>query len=476
MSLRFDITSGARVGQSVALDKTYSTIGRIPNADLRFDYDRDPAVVARHAAVVCRDHQYYLRDLGTTTGTFVNGERVVGDWLLSTGDVVEFGAGGPRATVAVSTPIPKERWAVERMGEPDAAQVTASLVAAAPAYLSRPRPSGGLTAAGVEREVRRRTAAVRRRLAGLAVVMIAAVGVIIWQSRSGQRRVSDERQELLAQVDSLMGAIRGMSVSVRSVRLALDSSEAETARLRRAIGRVDAPSSLELLRRQLRSATARQRQIASAATLDLAAIATSNRAAVAIVIVRFARGAGFTGTGFVVRSGPTSALLVTNRHVLTGRRGAKPTRISVVFDGSSQTYSAELLSTHPTADLAVLRVHAENLPAVQGLRSDSAEVKEGAPVAMLGFPLGLDLPMGGDWRDVGVSATTAPGTVSRVLPNLLQLDAYGAQGASGSPIFDARGDVVAVLFGGERDSAGHIVYGVPVRFVDELLRDAPTTP
>jgi hypothetical protein len=33
--------------------------------------------------------------------------------------------------------------------------------------------------------------------------------------------------------------------------------------------------------------------------------------------------------------------------------------------------------------------------------------------------------------------------------------------------------VVAVLYGSERDSAGRIIYGVPVRFVHELLRDAP---
>jgi S1-C subfamily serine protease len=110
---------------------------------------------------------------------------------------------------------------------------------------------------------------------------------------------------------------------------------------------------------------------------------------------------------------------------------------------------------------------------VRAIAPSTAAIDEGAPVAMLGYPLGLDLQMGGDWREVGVSATSMQGTVSRVLPTLVQVDGYGAQGSSGSPIFNARGEVVAVLYGSERDSAGRIIYGVPVRFVHELLRDAP---
>ena len=156
--------------------------------------------------------------------------------------------------------------------------------------------------------------------------------------------------------------------------------------------------------------------------------------------------------------------------------GTRSKHLSVVLDGSAQNYRAEIVSVHGSADLALLRVRsARKLPTVRGLAAADVLLSEGAPVAMLGYPLGLDLQMGGDWHEVGVSATSMQGTISRVLPTLVQVDGYGAQGSSGSPIFDARGNVVAVLYGSERDSAGRIIYGVPVRFVHELLRDAPRT-
>ena len=75
----------------------------------------------------------------------------------------------------------------------------------------------------------------------------------------------------------------------------------------------------------------------------------------------------------------------------------------------------------------------------------------------------------------GQSAVADPtltvGTVSKVLSNVVQLDGYGAPGSSGSPIFDSGGYVVGVLYGGNRESRGKIVYGVPARLVRDYLRE-----
>ncbi len=409
MSIRLEIRAGERVGQAVTLDKTYITIGRHPAADVRFEAYYETPISARHAAVVRRDSGWVVRDLGSAAGTFVNGERVVGDLLLESGDMIELGRGGPVTQVSfLPEPVTREREAlpVERT-RPTAAELRL-----------RPAPLGGITVASIEQAARRRQAAIRRRgvLAGALVVALA--GGWIWHSgQSGARE--------------------------------------------------------ELLRRQMRDTAQRQREIISTAMLDLARIARENRSAVALVVAQFDDGSSFSGTGFVVRSSRGEALIVTNRHLVT-TGGAHSKRLSVVLDGSSQTYAAEIVSVHGVADLALLRVKTPSrLPAVRAIAPANPALAEGAPVAMLGYPLGLDLQMGGDWREVGVSATSMQGTVSRVLPTLVQVDGYGAQGSSGSPIFNAKGEVVAVLYGSERDSAGRIIYGVPVRFVHELLRDAP---
>jgi S1-C subfamily serine protease len=108
-------------------------------------------------------------------------------------------------------------------------------------------------------------------------------------------------------------------------------------------------------------------------------------------------------------------------------------------------------------------------PTVKTLASQSRLGGMGEAVGILGFPLGLDLVHGRDWSTVGAAATLSLGTVSRVLPDLLQLDSYGAQGSSGSPVFDRKGEVLGVIYGGQKGSNGRILYAVPVRFVHEVL-------
>ena len=63
----------------------------------------------------------------------------------------------------------------------------------------------------------------------------------------------------------------------------------------------------------------------------------------------------------------------------------------------------------------------------------------------------------------------------KVLHAVVQVDGYGAPGSSGSPIFGRDGRVVAVLYGGERESQGKIIYyGVPVSAVAEYLKRLQT--
>ena len=65
--------------------------------------------------------------------------------------------------------------------------------------------------------------------------------------------------------------------------------------------------------------------------------------------------------------------------------------------------------------------------------------------------------------------TLTVGTASKVLSNLVQIDGYGAPGSSGSPIFNRDGKVVAVLYGGQAESGGKIIFSVPASSLLDYL-------
>jgi S1-C subfamily serine protease len=160
--------------------------------------------------------------------------------------------------------------------------------------------------------------------------------------------------------------------------------------------------------------------------------------------------------------------LVTNRHVVLGELGTvRPRRIAVRFADSRQTYRGRLIATSSEADLALIKVEIPGgVPTVPVLSGRPDTLAQGDPVAMIGFPLGVDLPMSDD-----IARTTLlAGTISKVLADLLQIDGYGVAGASGSPIFDRAGAVVGVLYGGEAGAEGRIIYGVPSSYVARLLQ------
>jgi len=76
MPIEFRITSGARAGARERFEKSVVSIGRHPMNDLRFDANKDIDVSGRHAELRSANGRHVLHDLGSTNGTFVNGELV----------------------------------------------------------------------------------------------------------------------------------------------------------------------------------------------------------------------------------------------------------------------------------------------------------------------------------------------------------------------------------------------------------------
>ncbi|OLC44945.1 MAG: hypothetical protein AUH75_00150 [Gemmatimonadetes bacterium 13_1_40CM_4_65_7] len=134
-------------------------------------------------------------------------------------------------------------------------------------------------------------------------------------------------------------------------------------------------------------------------------------------------------------------------------------------------WRGEMIGVSAEADLGVLRVLIKGgTPRVAGIAKTREGIERGDPVAILGYPLGFDLPMEAQGGHPIAEPTLTVGTVSKALTSVVQVDAYGAPGSSGSPIFDRDGRVIAILYGGERESNGKIIFAVPAYQAAEYLR------
>lgn len=82
------VNSGKQTGKTIPLPPGKFLIGREEDCHLRPNND----LISRHHCVFALDEfSLRVRDLGSTNGTFVNGERIRGGVILKTGDIVSIG-------------------------------------------------------------------------------------------------------------------------------------------------------------------------------------------------------------------------------------------------------------------------------------------------------------------------------------------------------------------------------------------------
>ena len=143
------------------------------------------------------------------------------------------------------------------------------------------------------------------------------------------------------------------------------------------------------------------------------------------------------GTGFIVHEG---GVIVTNYHVVE-----RAFEIEVVT-GDGERLQARAIGGDFAADLAVLKVDAEDLPTVP--LGDSDQLRLGQDVVALGFALGLE---GGPSVTTGIVSglgrtidAGGEGVKTRTYEDVIQTDAAINHGNSGGPLVDLRGRVVGI--------------------------------
>jgi hypothetical protein len=80
--------SGPTPGKEVPLEKDEIYIGRDVGNDVVIN---DPEVSRRHARLTQQSGSYLIEDLGSTNGTFINGQRLTRPHLLRAGEMIMFG-------------------------------------------------------------------------------------------------------------------------------------------------------------------------------------------------------------------------------------------------------------------------------------------------------------------------------------------------------------------------------------------------
>src|SRR5512133_3760258 len=156
-----------------------------------------------------------------------------------------------------------------------------------------------------------------------------------------------------------------------------------------------------------------------------------------------ARSQSAEGSGFVY---DTSGHVITNQHVVAGA-----TSVRLTF-WNGQTYTAHVVGTDPSTDLAVLKVDAPSSVLYPLTLADSSKVQVGDNVVAIGAPFGLAETVTAGIVSALHRQMTSPNQFS--IDDSIQTDAAINHGNSGGPLLDAQAHVIGVNAQIESDSGG----------------------
>jgi pSer/pThr/pTyr-binding forkhead associated (FHA) protein/S1-C subfamily serine protease len=497
-------------------------VGRGDECDLRPVQTGDTSVSRVHAEIVwLPEGQLIVRDAQSRNGTYLNGERLTGDRPLALGDRITLGEGGPDLLVESLTLPGGER---QDFGKKTDAPRSPAAVAGKPGPAARRSFAGkGKTVffrEMMEESTKKSASRLRTVVWSFVAVLLVAAGAFFWYDA---RRAEETRQQLLARqavddsirrvaaveydrlrqqldharassasgpvLDSLRRALTAASQKTEALETALRRAEASMAQqlaagdsVRRAareeLRRLQADMAragtsgamLDSLRTALRLAEDRARavdaQLRAVRGVNLPALSQSAGGAVGLVTT-FATDGVYDGSGFVITQ---SGYFITNRHV--AQPGPTPADSFFVTMADQQyPVRADLFSIAPPngPDLAVLRIRNYRGPVVPRVDWSGTNVRQGEAAALIGFPAGAALALDASGK---VQTSMSAGIFSKVSSDRIQFDGFTVGGSSGSPIFNADGEVAAVHRAGLKEAAG-LGFAVPIaQLVPYLPADA----
>jgi S1-C subfamily serine protease len=157
-----------------------------------------------------------------------------------------------------------------------------------------------------------------------------------------------------------------------------------------------------------------------------------------------------TGSGFVVRS---DGYIVTNNQVV-----ANAQLLQVVVRDQARPYDARLVGASPDDDIAVLKIDAQNLPALSF--ADSSQLKVGQLAIAMGGPQGQENSVTQGPVSALHRALQIPDPVTSsqklIIANAIQTGAAITDVNNGGPLLNAAGQVIGVNLVGPSPVSGAI--------------------
>ena len=162
------------------------------------------------------------------------------------------------------------------------------------------------------------------------------------------------------------------------------------------------------------------------------------------------------GSGVIISA---DGYIVTNNHVVDGAD-----ELMVTLNDSKE-YSARIIGADKTTDLALIKIDAKNLPAIQIANSDN--VKVGEWVLAVGNPLGFNNTV-----TAGIVSAKAR-QMGEGVSSMIQTDAAINQGNSGGALVNVHGELIGINAMIYSQTGSYIGYGfaIPTTIMNKVVDD-----
>jgi S1-C subfamily serine protease len=134
-------------------------------------------------------------------------------------------------------------------------------------------------------------------------------------------------------------------------------------------------------------------------------------------------------------------------------------------DQSSSRY-ADVVTASPDRDIALIKIRGYQAgPYLTSIDWSGTKARQGEPAALIGYPAGAGFAR---LRSSVIRTSMTAGIISRVTEDVMQFDGMTIGGSSGSPLFNADGQVISIHRAGLPQAPGFAL-SVPIKHAVPLL-------